>query len=103
MQGDWVRFYQSGKLVIGQVEYIAKGITGRYEIKTDIGSITEDFVFEVRKRTKECYCYNCADNNTRMTRIILCPECGNKRCPKATDHNNACTNSNEPGQEGSRY
>ena len=50
MQGDWVRFYQSGKLVIGQVEYITKGITGRYEIKTDIGSITEDYVFEVRKR-----------------------------------------------------
>jgi hypothetical protein len=49
MQGDWVRFYQSGKLVIGQVEYITKGITGRYEIKTDIGSVTEDFVFEVRK------------------------------------------------------
>jgi len=53
MQGDWVRFYQSGKLVIGQVEYITKGITGRYEIKTDIGSITEEFVLEVRKRNKE--------------------------------------------------
>jgi len=39
----------------------------------------------------------------RMTGMILCPECGNKRCPKATDHNNACTNSNDVGQEGSRY
>jgi hypothetical protein len=25
------------------------------------------------------------------------------RCPRATDHNLACTNSNEPGQPGSRY
>jgi hypothetical protein len=51
----------------------------------------------------KCYCYNCSDSNTRMTRMILCPECGNKRCPRATDHSNACTNSNESGQEGSRY
>jgi len=50
MVGDWVRFYQSGKLVIGQVEYITKGITGRYEIKTDIGSASEDYILEVRKK-----------------------------------------------------
>jgi len=36
-------------------------------------------------------------------RMILCPTCGNKRCPKATDHGNTCTNSNEPGQVGSNY
>jgi len=36
-------------------------------------------------------------------RMILCPECGNKRCPKATDHKNACTGSNESGQPGSDY
>ena len=35
--------------------------------------------------------------------FILCPQCGNKRCPKATHHDNECTDSNEPGQEGSRY
>ncbi|MFS8319194.1 hypothetical protein RPF54_24860, partial [Enterobacter hormaechei subsp. xiangfangensis] len=28
---------------------------------------------------------------------------GNKRCPHANDHRNACTGSNEPGQEGSAY
>lgn len=33
----------------------------------------------------------------------VCPTCGNKRCPRATDHNLPCTNSNEPGQPGSRY
>lgn len=35
--------------------------------------------------------------------MVLCPTCGNKRCPHATDHENACTNSNEPGQPGSIY
>lgn len=32
-----------------------------------------------------------------------CPTCSNKRCPRATDHRNGCSGSNEPGQEGSRY
>ena len=35
--------------------------------------------------------------------MICCIQCGNKRCPHATDHNYACTNSNEFGQEGSYY
>jgi hypothetical protein len=35
--------------------------------------------------------------------MICCSVCGNKRCPKATDHTLACTGSNEPGQEGSVY
>lgn len=38
-----------------------------------------------------------------MTRMILCPICGNKRCPRATNHELACTGSNEPGQPGSVY
>lgn len=37
------------------------------------------------------------------TRMILCGECGNKRCPHATDHRFTCTGSNEPVQTGSRY
>lgn len=36
-------------------------------------------------------------------RMFLCMECGNKRCPKATDHRLDCTGSNAPGQEGSIY
>lgn len=35
--------------------------------------------------------------------FIVCSMCGNKRCPHATDHTLECTNSNEPGQPGSRY
>lgn len=37
------------------------------------------------------------------SRMLLCPECGNKRCPKASDHELACTGSNEQGQIGSVY
>ncbi|MFO4449460.1 DUF551 domain-containing protein [Klebsiella quasipneumoniae subsp. quasipneumoniae] len=36
-------------------------------------------------------------------RFVVCPDCGNKRCPRANNHRNACTGSNEPGQEGSAY
>lgn len=35
--------------------------------------------------------------------MVVCIDCGNKRCPKATDHRNACTGSNVPGQYGSAY
>lgn len=28
--------------------------------------------------------------------FIVCKQCGNKRCPKADNHNFQCTNSNEP-------
>lgn len=35
------------------------------------------------------------------SRMILCDLCGNKRCPRATNHELACTDSNEPGQAGS--
>ena len=38
-----------------------------------------------------------------MARMSLCPNCGNKRCPGAADHENECTGSNEPGQPGSLY
>ena len=38
-----------------------------------------------------------------LRRFIVCAICRNKRCPHATDHRNACTGSNEPGQEGSIF
>lgn len=59
----------------------------------------------------DCYCYNCLKDYTEpgsvfpyvTSRMIVCPTCGNKRCPHSTDHTLACTGSNEPGQPGSRY
>jgi hypothetical protein len=64
----------------------------------------EDEAFErIGGATYQCRCYNCADAEYRMSHMIVCPACGNKRCPHATDHNLACTNSNDAGQPGSRY
>lgn len=38
-----------------------------------------------------------------MRYFIVCSECGNKRCPKASDHTLSCTGSNEPNQPGSDF
>jgi DNA-directed RNA polymerase subunit RPC12/RpoP len=50
-------------------------------------------------------CHSCfkLDGGFMLDRMILCPECGNKRCPKASDHKLDCTGSNEPNQPGSVY
>jgi len=63
--------------------------------------------------TKECECLKCLkafDDKNNIgcpplwaSRMISCESCGNKRCPKATDHDLVCTDSNEPGQAGSIY
>ncbi len=52
---------------------------------------------------EQCWCRTCRPITQADNRMVLCPDCGNKRCPKATDHRNACTGSNEPGQPGSSY
>ena len=59
-----------------------------------------------------CTCHHCDDERRaketdpmkKMMRLfIVCETCGNKRCPKATDHDLACTGSNASGQPGSVY
>lgn len=63
-----------------------------------------------------CECHQCIEDNgitvnifdgipvlLSATKMIICPVCGNKRCPKASNHRLACTSSNEPGQKGSIY
>lgn len=56
---------------------------------------------EGRPFTPPCgACWRCVPDYALMR---LCPTCDNKRCPKASDHDLACTNSNEPRQPGSIY
>ena len=59
-----------------------------------------------------CHCRKCTRardagkplfEQEEYTRMILCAICGNKRCPKANDHDHKCTKSNEAGQLGSAY
>ncbi len=52
---------------------------------------------------QDCWCRTCRPVTLNDMRFVVCPECGNKRCPRANDHRNACTGSNEPCQEGSAY
>ena len=51
----------------------------------------------------DCWCRACRPITLTDMRFVVCPDCGNKRCPHANDHRNACSGSNEPGQEGSAY
>ncbi|HHJ4376157.1 TPA: hypothetical protein ACQJWS_000820 [Citrobacter freundii] len=53
--------------------------------------------------TPDCWCRTCRPVTVTDMRFVVCPDCGNKRCPHANDHRNACTGSNEPGQEGGEY
>lgn len=59
-----------------------------------------------------CECHACEDKRTAhlsawgrtlARKFIVCATCGNKRCPRASDHELACTGSNASGQPGSRY
>lgn len=54
-------------------------------------------------------CHKCADDKTAgrhplsSNRMILCPDCQNKRCPRASDHELACTGCNDSGLPGSLF
>ena len=54
-----------------------------------------------------CRCETCVPqgdfNHPENVRMIVCGTCGNKRCPRAFNHLNACTNSNDVGQKGSSW
>jgi len=59
-----------------------------------------------KQNNMKCWCNTCCKNETgayHLFRMVLCPDCGNKRCPKATNHMLECSGINEPGQEGSIY
>ncbi len=57
----------------------------------------------VIKKKPDCWCLTCRPVTLNDMRFVVCPDCGNKRCPRANDHRNACTGSNEPGQDGNAY
>ena len=67
--------------------------------------------FEKSLTFQDCSCHSCINRRgdmigglpRQMCEMILCPSCGNKRCPRANFHENVCTNSNTLGQVGSAY
>lgn len=72
------------------------------EFREISNSSTKHFRENAETSTK-CCCRTCRPVTIADMRFVVCLECGNKRCPRANDHLNACTGSNEPGQEGSAY
>lgn len=63
-------------------------------------------LLQERQAKVQCWCQACCKAETGLEHLFLmavCPTCGNKRCPKASDHMLECTGSNEPGQPGSLY
>lgn len=79
-----------------------KGCSAAMQLSGD----TADMVEPVSNRDElpaKCWCQTCRPVTMNDMRFVVCPECGNKRCPRANDHRNACTGSNAPGQDGSAY
>lgn len=52
---------------------------------------------------KDVCCWIHASAEHQRSFMIVCTNCGNKRCPKSTLCSNECTKSNDVGQDGSRY
>lgn len=70
--------------------------------------------FEFRTYGRRCWCIACENIERTVvanilghpvfdSTLIVCPDCGNKRCPRATHHDLDCTGSNLSGQPGSAY
>lgn len=94
-----------------RVDWLASG-------DDDENSFIERWKDEVRKEWKPklelcknidfdysgCPCWRCLEENKiDAWWMVVCPKCGNKRCPHASDHNYDCTDSNKSGQKGSIY
>lgn len=54
-------------------------------------------------QAQKCWCTTCRPITLYDMRFVVCPDCGNKRCPKANNHSLACTGSNDVGQVGSSW
>ena len=91
-----------------------KGSRSRpFSVTSEVFSRNWDTIFNTNRILKRTKCYNCHvclegevnEFNIPIlaTRMVLCSICGNKRCPRATDHELECTGSNQPGQPGSNY
>ena len=75
----------------------------RLDMVDHSGDVNEKAVDGNSPANPDCWCRTCRPVVLKDMRFVVCPDCGNKRCPRANDHRNACTGSNEPGQEGSAY
>lgn len=63
----------------------------------------QELTTQSEEHKPQCWCTTCRPITLSDMRFVVCPECGNKRCPRAHNHELACTASNDPGQKGSSW
>ena len=98
-------------LDLPNAELVLSYAAGQWKyVKRDGNSCSDDAVSQTSHSVSgaegmsklKCWCLTCVPI-AEHSRMALCPDCGNKRCPKANDHRNACTGSNDLGQKGSPW
>ena len=88
-----------------QVDVVERGTAGSgpdlvHRPEFDVG----EFDVGWTAKAASCGCWLCRrERGENVSIMVLCPKCGNKRCPHANNHDYVCTGSNEPGQPGSAY
>lgn len=80
------------------VDYVDLGMDGSAKVQYSREDMRYAFQAGYEKAHQEHPIYSAPLTATRM---IVCSECGNKRCPKECDQRLDCTGSNDPGQPGS--
>ena len=92
--------FRSGNITLSNGEHVP--FVGPVSATDCIHELERFYALAVAKEREEC-AKVCESRYMGDMRMVLCPKCGNKRCPHANDHRNDCTGSNEPGQPGSAY
>lgn len=77
------------------------------EASVEISGITIDFMREPVEAIKSKLAQIASKQwqiaiGSDFMRMALCPTCGNKRCPKAANHNLACSGRNAPGRDAKK-
>ena len=107
--GQWLEDGEPRKKAYTKDELLLVEMGWKYGF--DAGKLQQAKRIEELEKEKDG-CGNChaclvgvMENNMPVTsqRMIVCSDCGNKRCPKASNHRHKCTGSNEVGQYGSIY
>jgi hypothetical protein len=93
------------KLALFALDIVKIHYTQSRHINEAIAALKEQLAQPEQEPVAKYCCRLCFNKSGSLLldRMILCSECGNKRCPKATNHELQCTNSNAPNQAGSIY
>lgn len=121
--GDYLSRRESGEIMYGcdNLEYLGQQITliagavrppksdpladllreALGPLRTGLGFVRNFHIIDRIEKAlgpsaASCWCQACRPVTVDDMRLVVCPDCGNKRCPRANDHVYPCTGSNEP-------